>query len=110
MLEGELKNAPEADKNLALSIPDEANEYVTLTDRAIDLAQQYVKEGVVGKTSLADCFHISLATLNLADVLVSWNFKHIVNFKRIRGYNSVNYKLGYKILDIRTPREVLDYE
>ncbi|OQX76004.1 MAG: hypothetical protein B6D64_10665 [Bacteroidetes bacterium 4484_276] len=75
-----------------------------------NLAEQYIKEGVVGITSRADCFHIALATLNNADVLVSWNFKHIVNYKRIRGYNAVNYKLGYKILDIRTPREILDNE
>ncbi len=49
-------------------------------------------------------------TLNHADVLVSWNFKHIVNVHRIRGYNSVNYKFGHKILEIRTPREILEYE
>ncbi len=69
-----------------------------------------MKENVVGKTSRADCIHIALATLNNADVLVSWNFKHIVNINRIRGYNAVNYKLGNKILEIRTPREILEYE
>ncbi|MCD4794061.1 MAG: hypothetical protein K8R54_12555 [Bacteroidales bacterium] len=110
VLDGELENAPEKVRKLAIRIPDSTNEYVSLTDQAIYLAEQYIKEGVVGKTSRADCFHIAIATLNNVDVLVSWNFKHIVNFKRIRGYNSVNYKLGHKILDIRTPREILDYE
>jgi hypothetical protein len=57
-----------------------------------------------------DCIHIALATLNNADVLVSWNFNHIVNINRIQGYNAVNYKLGNKILAIRTPREILEYE
>jgi len=51
-----------------------------------------------------------LATVNRSDILVSWNFKHIVNINRIRGYNSVNYKFGHKILEIRTPREILEYE
>ena len=69
-----------------------------------------MKENVVGKTSRADCIHIAIATLTDADILVSWNFKHIVNVNRIRGYNAVNYKFGHKILEIRTPREILEYE
>ena len=85
-------------------------ELVEIADEAIELAEHYLKENVVGKTSRADCIHIGLATINNADILVSWNFKHIVNVNRIRGYNAVNYKLGYKILEIRTPREILEYE
>ena len=46
--------------------------------------------------------------LHRVDVLVSWNFKHVVNLKRIRGYNSVNHKHGYPMLEIRTPKEILD--
>ena len=74
------------------------------------LADQYVKENVVGKASMEDCRHIAIATLNNADILASWNFKHIVNVSRIRGYNAVNYKFGHKILEIRTPREILNYD
>lgn len=43
-------------------------------------------------------------------ILVSWNFKHIVNVIRIRGYNAVNLKLGYPTIDIRSPKELIDYE
>jgi hypothetical protein len=63
---------------------------------------------VVGATSLADCQHIAIATVHKVDVLVSWNFKHIVNLKRIRGYNAVNLKSGYPMLEIRTPQVVLE--
>ncbi len=56
------------------------------------------------------CIHIALATIYDADILVSWNFKHIVNISKIRGYNSINYRLGHKILEIRIPREILDNE
>jgi hypothetical protein len=52
--------------------------------------------------------HIALATLNNADVLASWNFKHIVNLDRIRLYNSINLRLGYRLIEIRTPREILN--
>ena len=79
-----------------------------LTDPALDLADLYVAEKVVGATSLADCQHIAVATVHKVDVLVSWNFKHIVNLKRIRGYNSVNLRNGYPMLEIRTPLEVLE--
>jgi len=70
----------------------------------------YIKENVVGKTSREDCIHIALATINRADVLVSWNFKHIVNLSRIRGYNSVNLKTGYPTIEIRSPLDLIDYE
>jgi hypothetical protein len=44
------------------------------------------------------------------DLLVSWNFKHIVNVYRIRGYNSVNLKMGYATLSIHSPKEIVGYE
>jgi len=106
----ELTPAPEKVRNLANSLPLSQLELIEISDDAFELADQYLKENVVGKTSRSDCVHIALATLNNADILVSWNFKHIVNINRIRGYNSVNYKFGHKILEIRTPREILEYE
>jgi hypothetical protein len=48
-----------------------------------------------------------MATVGRVDVLVSWNFKHIVNLLRIHGYNSVNLRLGHPMVEIRTPREVV---
>ena len=65
---------------------------------------------MVGKTSRVDFFHIALATIHQVDILVSWNFKHIVNVQRIRGYNAVNMKLGYPTIDIRSPKEIIYYE
>ena len=91
-------------------MPIENIEYIEISDESIDLAQKYVDENIVGKSSFEDCLHIALATLTRADIIVSWNFKHIVNVKRIRGYNSVNLKYGYPQIDIRSPRELIDYE
>jgi hypothetical protein len=62
-------------------------ERIELTEEAMALADTYIKEQVVGKTSTEDCRHIALATINKVDVLASWNFKHIVNLvkdKRIQ--------------------------
>lgn len=108
--EDELLNAPEQVKNLLGTIPNFLIERVSLTEEAVKLADTYISEGVVGKTSRDDCFHIALATINKADILVSWNFKHIVNIFRIRGYNAVNLKLGYSQIDIRSPKEIITNE
>ena len=106
----ELENAPEKIRDLVKKIKVEQTEFIETTDEAIDLASEYITEKVVGKTSFADCLHIALATINRADFLISWNFKHIVNIERIRGYNSINIKNGYKQLEIRSPREFSKYE
>ena len=109
MLETELKFAPEKVHDLVRKIENEDTEFVEETDKTVELAAEYISENVVGKTSYPDCLHISLATINQADILVSWNFKHIVNIERIRGYNSINIKNGYKQLEIRSPRDLMNY-
>lgn len=83
---------------------------IKLTPNATDLADKYIKAKVVGKTSRADCQHIALTTLNHADVLISWNFKHIVNLDRIRGYNGINLQNGFPLKEIRTAKEIMPYE
>ncbi len=106
----ELVNAPEKVKELVKSLKAENAEFLETTEEAIDLATEYIKEKVVGQISFADCLHIAMATINRAEFLVSWNFKHIVNIDKIRGYNSINIKNGYKQLEIRSPREFEKYE
>ena len=108
--EDELINAPEKVKELLNLIPNENKTRIDLTEEAVMLGDTYIDENVVGKTSREDCFHIALATIFKADILVSWNFKHIVNVMRIRGYNAVNIKLGYSPIDIRSPKEIVNYE
>ncbi len=94
-------------------ISDDYRIAIGITDEAINLAETYIIEGALTNKSYNDALHIALATLNNSDVLASWNFKHIVNLNRIRLYNSINLKLGYRMIEIRTPREILkfkDYE
>lgn len=110
MTQDELENAPSRVKELVGSLKANFTEYLDVTEEAVDLATEYISEKVVGQTSFSDCLHIALATINRADFLVSWNFKHIVNIQRIRGYNSINIKNGYRQLDIRSPREFEKYE
>jgi len=110
LLELELSRAPERVRNLLYNYSSDKFERVVLTEKVIKLADIYIEEEVVGKTSLEDCRHIALATINKVDVLASWNFKHIVNLERIKGYNSINYRLGYQMLEIRSPQNLINYE
>jgi predicted nucleic acid-binding protein len=103
----ELKNAPERVRNFFADLPKEYMEFVEVTEEAFQLAKKYLDEKVVGQTSADDCNHIATATINKVDFLVSWNFKHIVNVFRIRGYNSINLRCGYMQLDIRSPKEIV---
>ena len=105
--ETELQNAPQRVRQYFADLPKERLQFVEVTEEAYELAQKYIDENVVGKTSTDDCKHIATATINKVDILVSWNFKHIVNVFRIRGYNSINLRLGYTQLDIRSPKEIV---
>jgi len=106
----ELEGAPSQVREVLQSVPDDMLEEVTFDAEASELAQEYLAAGVIGAAHLEDARHIATATVQHVDVLVSWNFKHIVNLDRIRGYNSVNLRLGYALLEIRSPQEVLRYE
>ncbi|MCX6224437.1 MAG: PIN domain-containing protein [Bacteroidia bacterium] len=108
--ETELFLAPDHVKELKSKIPSECYRYLELDEESKSLAQVYISEKILGPASYNDAYHIALSTVNRLDVLVSWNFKHIVNFDKIKLFNSANLKLGYPIIDIRSPLEFIDHE
>jgi predicted nucleic acid-binding protein len=110
LTETELLNAPENVREYFKKLPKEYLERIIVNDEILSLASNYVKEKVVGPTSFDDCIHIATATMSKVDILVSWNFKHIVNVYRIRGYNSINIRSNFQPLEIRSPKEILEYE
>ena len=108
--ETELSLAPPHIRDLKKLIPTDCYKYLLLTEEAKQLAETYVKEKALGQASMNDAYHIALSSINRLDCLISWNFKHIVNFDKIKLFNSINLKLGYTLIDIRTPLEFLKYE
>lgn len=103
----ELEEAPEEVRQNLSALPMESVEYVFLSNEALTLADAYISQGVVTEKNLIDAQHIAIATVERVDVLVSWNFKQIVNLDRIRKFNAVNLMKGYHLLEIRSPLEVL---
>jgi hypothetical protein len=108
--EAELSLAPDFVKDLKSKIPTDSYRYLELDDESRELAETYIREKILGKTSLDDAYHIAIATVNRLDVLVSWNFKHIVNYDKIKLFNSINLRLGYPMIEIRSPKEFVKYE
>ena len=84
--------------------------FLELTEEAVNLSEIYISHGALPPKFRNDLLHIALATVANVDVLVSWNFKHIVRLEKIRIFNAVNLELGYKTLQIHSPQEVATYE
>ena len=103
MLYEEIDRAPQGIQDRFHLLPESKIERVMSTVESNRLAAQYIAEGVVDKLNLDDCRHIALATINRADAVVSWNFKHVIY--RRAGYNDVNKKLGYPRISIQTPNQ-----
>jgi len=84
-------------------------EILAVGESALELADEYQTRGTLTPNFYDDGLHIALATVAEADLLVSWNFKHIVRFDKIRLFNAINTEFGYKPLQIFSPREVTMY-
>lgn len=106
----ELQGAPEAVRKRLIEVPERHQIVLADSAAAAELADAYLARGVVGPGSHADALHVALASVGRVDVLVSWNFRHIVNLGRIRLFHSVNIERGYGTIEIRSPTEVLEYD
>ncbi|MEJ7684013.1 MAG: hypothetical protein WKG06_40400 [Segetibacter sp.] len=108
--ETELALAPPHIRDLRNKIPIDCVQFIEIDDEVDNLAQTYISEKALGKSSENDAYHIALTSVNRLDCLISWNFKHIVNFDKIKMFHSINIRLGYPIIDIRSPLEFLKDE
>ena len=81
-----------------------------ITEEALQLRLEYINSGIVSKKSLDDALHVAIGTVSNCDLIVSWNFKHIVHFDKILKYNAINVLNGYRHIGIHSPLEVIDYD
>jgi len=85
-------------------------EITRITSEAFELQQAYLKAGIVTPKRMNDALHVAVATVSGCKIIVSWNFKHIVHFEKIRFYNAVNALNGYDSISIYSPLEVIGDE
>ena len=103
----ELSGAPKKVGDLRESLPNK--EIVGIDSEVLSLAKLYIMEGTLSEKSFNDAQHIAAATVGGASAVVSWNFKHMVNFLKIKGYNTVNVREGYRTISIHTPTEMINH-
>lgn len=85
-------------------------EIADIEANALVLQEQYLKEDILSDKYATDALHVALATVSNARMIISWNFKHIVNYRKIPLYNAVNKLKGYDPIDIYSPLEVIEDE
>lgn len=107
ILVDELDQAPQEVQKKFGALPPKQLEAVKQSKETERLRDLYLEAEVVGQARKNDAHHVALATVAQADMIVSWNFKHIVHFEKIRGFNAVNLREGYLPIDIRSPKEVV---
>ncbi|MCP4546623.1 MAG: type II toxin-antitoxin system VapC family toxin [bacterium] len=110
VVERELLEAPNNVKKQYAELLSHRHELLEVTESALALARAYQDRKILTPKYYDDGLHIALATEAEVDVMVSWNFKHIVRFQKIKLFNAVNLEHGYKQLQIYSPREVASHE
>lgn len=101
----EIQLAPKRVKDLFRMISSGSLERLQATKAATRLAETYVREAVLSPKMIGDALHVAQATVAQADLIVSWNFRHMVNPAKMRAFNEVNFKEGYGAIVIVTPPE-----
>ncbi len=105
LLGRELDNAPPDVRAILAQLSADAVERVYMSEESEDLLTKYLDAHVVGVQQTNDAHHVALASIARADVVLSWNFRHIVHLDKIHMFNAVNLCEGYPMMEIRSPRE-----
>lgn len=103
----ELEDAPREVVAVVRELPAESYVLVNTTEEADRLRQEYMAAAILAPSAEDDALHVAVATACRADLIVSWNFKHLLHVDKIRRFNAVNLVQGYQPVDIRSPKEVV---
>ncbi len=109
LLEDELEDAPPHVRRWYQQVKAES-ERVDVSEAAVLLQQAYLSAGIVDRKWETDALHVAVATVSNCRLIVSWNFKHIVNFQKFPLYNGVNLSRGHAAIAIHSPQEVIEHE
>lgn len=100
----EIGNCGEPKRSILYDYLSEINyKRLSSDDETENLANEFIKQKILTPKSKDDSLHIAIAVINNCDIIVSWNFKHLVNVKTINGVRAVNLLNGYRVIDIYSP-------
>ncbi len=106
----ELKRSPVEVHDFLAGLSPECLEMIEFTVEMAELRDAYLSAKILGKKWGDDAAHVAAATVSRADLIVSWNFRHLVKWEKIRRFNAVNLSLGYPVVTILSPRELVSDE
>ena len=109
LTDAEIEDAPQTVRDVYSQFRNCSEEILVLNSDVVELAAVYLSRGILTERYQDDARHIAMATIAAVDLVVSWNFKHIVHFDKIQKFNAVNLEIGYKPIMIYSPREVTTY-
>jgi predicted nucleic acid-binding protein len=109
VVQKEIELAPKKVRKFFKEITKSAH-FIAISEEALSLRQAYLDAGIVTEKSTADALHVALATVAKCQLIVSWNFKHIVHFQKVPLYRAINTVKGYTEINIYSPPEVINYE
>jgi predicted nucleic acid-binding protein len=108
-IEKEISLAPSFVAALIDDIRDKL-EIIEENMESLALQHKYLQANIVSERYRTDALHVAIASVNNCSAIVSWNFKHLVNYDKISQYNAINMLNGYKMIQIHTPLEMIHYE
>jgi predicted nucleic acid-binding protein len=107
--ERELEDCPEPKRSILLGyLKQIPHTVIPLNEEMLTIADKIIELGILKQKSLDDCQHIAAAIISGCDVIVSWNFKHIVNHKTMQGVKAVTAIIGYPEMLIYTPTILIE--
>ena len=107
----EIEGCPEPKRSQLLDCLEQINyTLVQINSNVAEIAEQIIEMGILTKKSYDDCQHIGAAIISECDCIISWNFKHIVNIKTIRGIRAITNLKGHKPIEILNPSVLLESE
>jgi predicted nucleic acid-binding protein len=109
VVEAEMAKAPPRVQAIFQSVAP-WHELVTTSAAVVQLQKAYLQAGILPPLHAADAMHVAHATVWGCQMIVSWNFRHIVHYRKIPLYNAINVREGYFPIGIHTPQEVIEYE
>ena len=106
----EIEGAPPMVQEIYYELIDSGAEMIEVNEEVIRLLELFRKAKILSQKFEKDMTHIALAMVHEVDVLVSWNFRHIVHFDKIRQFNHTGRRAGYDPIAIYSPREVTNHD